>query len=416
MRVLLCGADGFLGRHIASALAARGHEVVRGVHRVRLPGDVPMDYRADTSTDIWLPRLARTDVVINAVGILRENLAGDFELVHQRAPAALFEACQQIGVSRVVQISALGTAETPYLTSKRRGDAALRTFMPEAGIVVRPGLVFGTDGASTRFFLMMASLPIHADARGAGEVQPVHVEDLSDLVIRLVEGASAPGGVVEAPGPTPLGYRDWMASYRAGLGLASALRLPVPSWVMSVTARLAGAIPGSLLGKDTWAMLRAGNVGDATRAAAILGRPLTPPQRFIAPDATETLRLRALAQWRRPFAIAVLALVWFASAVLSAGVYPDQSSLALLAPFGFSGTSAVAVLSLAIAADFAMGVLTIWHPGPRLWKSQLALIVGYSLLVASRLSTFLIHPFGPILKNLAVVALLIELWAEEKRA
>lgn len=90
---------------------------------------------------------------------------------------------------------------------------------------------------------MMASLPIQADVRGAGEVQPAHVDDLSDLVTRLVEGAPAPGGIVEAPGPTRLGYRDWMANYRAGLGLAPALCLPVPAWVMSMTARLAGALP-----------------------------------------------------------------------------------------------------------------------------------------------------------------------------
>lgn len=416
MRVLLCGADGFLGRHIAPALAARGHEVVRGVRRLRLPGDILMDYRADTSADAWLPRLAGIDAVINAVGILREQRAGDFDRVHHRSPAALFEACRRSGVRRAIQISALGTAETPYLASKRAGDAALREFLPEAGVVLRPGLVFGADGASTRFFLMLASLPIQADVRGAGEVQPVHVDDLAELVTRLVEGAPAPGGIVDAPGPARLGYRDWMASYRAGLGLAPALCLPVPAWAMSVTARLAGVLPGSLLSKDTWAMLRAGNVGDATRGAAILGRPLTPPQQFIAPDAAATLRLRALAQWRRPLAIAVLAFIWFASAVLSAGAYPVHSSLALLAPFGFSGTPAVAMLGLAIATDFVMGVLTVWRPGPRLWKSQLALIVGYSILVAWRLPAYLIHPFGPILKNLAVVTLLIELWAEEMRA
>lgn len=416
MRILLCGADGFLGRHIASALRARGHEVVRGVRRVRLPGDLLMDYRADFSADAWLPRLVGIDVVINAVGILRENRTGDFDLVHHRSPAALFEACRRREVGRVLQISALGTADTPYLTSKRAGDEALRRFMPEAGIVVRPGLVFGVDGASTRFFLMMASLPIQANVCGAGEVQPVHVDDLCDLVTRLAEGAPAPEGIVEAPGPTRLGYRGWMTSYRTGLGLAPALWLPVPAWVMSLTARLAGAIPNSLLSKDTWAMLRTGNVGDATRAAAVLGRALTPPERFIEPDVADTLRLRALAQWRRPFAIAVLAFLWFASAALSAGIYPIRSSLALLAPFGLSGVSAMAVLVLAIAADFTMGVLTVWRPGPRLWKSQLALVMAYSTLVAWRLPTFLIHPFGPILKNAAVVALLIGLWAEERRA
>lgn len=414
MKVLLCGADGFLGRHIAAALVARGHQVVRGVRRARLPGDVLIDYRIDTAAEIWEARMPGIDVAINAVGILRESRSGDFDLIHHRAPVALFEACRRAG-TRAIQISALGTTATAYLSSKRAADQALRSLLGEQGVVLRPGLVFGNDGDSTRFFLMMASLPVQGDLRGAGDVQPIHVDDVAALVVRVAEGARVAGGILEAPGPRRLGYREWMATYRDGLQLAPPVRIPLPAWAMAAAARLAGLVPGSLLTPDTWAMLRAGNIGDPGPAQALLGRRLTPPHRFVAADAAEWLRLRALAQWRRPLFIAVLGLIWLASALLSAGIFPVASSLALLAPFGLSGPAAMAVLALAIVADLSMAALTVWRPGRRLWQAQIALIVGYSLLVAWKLPMFLIHPFGPILKNLAVIVLLVELWAEERK-
>ncbi|MRR09732.1 NAD-dependent dehydratase, partial [bacterium] len=90
-------------------------------------------------------------------------------------------------------------------------------------------------------------------------------------------------------------------------------------------------------------------------------------------------------------------------------------SLALLAPFGLAGTPALALLYGASLLDMAMAVLTLLLPGRRLWLAQLALIAGYTALIAWKLPEFLLHPFGPVLKNLAVAALLLILYAEEEK-
>lgn len=413
MNVLICGADGFLGRHIATALAAHGHKVTRGVRRAREPGDVVVDYRADTTPAVWLPRLAGADIVINAVGILREAQAGDFEAIHQRTPAALFEACRVAGIRRVIQVSALGAADTAYLASKHAADAVLLRLLPEA-TVLRPGLVFGADGASSRFFLAVASLPVCVVAGGAGEVQPVHVDDVAEAVVRVAEGAHGAGGVLELAGPRRLGYRDWMGVYRRLLALPPAPALSIPAPVMAAAACLAGVFRASLLSAEAWSMLRAGNTGDPRAAQAVLGRALTPPEHFASAEMAQALRLRAFADWRRPLLRSVLALIWLITAMLSAGIHPLADSLALLAPFGLAGACAVATLAGATLLDLAMGVLTLARPGRRLWLAQLVLVAGYSALIAWRLPEFLTHPFGPVLKNLAVAALLILLWAEEE--
>lgn len=413
MRVLVCGADGFLGRHLATAFAERGHVVVRGVHHPRLAGDLAIDYRADSDAATWLPRLAGIDAVVNAIGILRELQPGDFAAIHHRAPAALFEACGRVGIARVVQISALGLVETPYLTSKRAADQALLEQVP-TGVVLRPGLVFGRDGASTAFFTMLASLPVIGELRGAGDVQPVHVDDVVAAVVAVVEGAVPASRIVDVPGPQRLSFRDWLGTYRRAMGLPPPIWLPIPAWLTNAAAVTLGQLPGVMLNRDTWAMLRAGNVGDTAPAEALLGRRLRRPAEFAPDTEGELLRHRALAAWRRPLTLLVLAFLWIASAILSAGVYPVADSLALLAPYGLHGAAAVTVLAGASALDLAMGILTLWRPGPRLWLAQLVLVSAYSLLIAVAWPGFLIHPFAPVLKNLAIMVLLVQLWAEER--
>ncbi|MBH9710507.1 DoxX-like family protein, partial [Burkholderia contaminans] len=50
-----------------------------------------------------------------------------------------------------------------------------------------------------------------------------------------------------------------------------------------------------------------------------------------------------------------------------------------------------------------------------LWAAQLALVLAYSAVIAVALPAFLWHPFGPLLKNAAVIALLFILLSEETR-
>src|SRR4051812_33365609 len=128
MLILLTGASGFIGLHLLAALRAAGH-VVTAAGRRQLPG-VPMvhaDFTRDTDAAVWMPRLKDVDVVINAVGILRETGQQSFEFTHARTPIALFEACAQSGVQRVIQISALGadSGTTGYFRSKHAADLHL---------------------------------------------------------------------------------------------------------------------------------------------------------------------------------------------------------------------------------------------------------------------------------------------------
>jgi uncharacterized protein YbjT (DUF2867 family) len=70
MRVLVTGATGFIGRHVAARLIATGHEVVacaRDTRRARtmFPGGTVLacDFNRDTTVSAWRPRLAGVDAV-----------------------------------------------------------------------------------------------------------------------------------------------------------------------------------------------------------------------------------------------------------------------------------------------------------------------------------------------------------------
>jgi hypothetical protein len=188
---------------------------------------------------------------------------------------------------------------------------------------------------------------------------------------------------------------------------------------MGLAKRLAAAasmLPGSLIDPTALSMLERGNTADAAPFSALLERPPRAPGRFVAAQARDGERASALLDVTLPLLRVSIALVWLWTAAVSFGLYPVAASLDLLHRTGVP--SAVAPLALYGAAtlDLAFGVLTLLLRGRArqwLWVAQAALIAGYTAIITVRLPEFWMHPFGPLSKNLPMLAALALLYLHE---
>ncbi|HEY0963493.1 MAG TPA: DoxX-like family protein [Pseudomonadales bacterium] len=111
----------------------------------------------------------------------------------------------------------------------------------------------------------------------------------------------------------------------------------------------------------------------------------------------------------------VLATIWLVTAALSFGVYPIEGSLQLVAGLGLPRQWSLQVVYAGAALDLVLGLLTLAWPVRALWLFQGAVIVTYSVLATLLVPEYWLHPFGPLLKNLAVLALLWLLYRHGNR-
>ncbi|MFL6692906.1 MAG: SDR family oxidoreductase [Ramlibacter sp.] len=429
MRVLLTGATGLIGGAILHALLHQGDDVLCAVRDPsRLAGrgphcaTMPVDLASVPAEDWWLPWLHGIDAVVNAVGILREQGGQTFDALHDKAPAALFRACARAGVRCVVQVSALGAdaqATTPYQRSKRAADEVLRS-LPLAGAVVQPSLVFHPHGASTGLFVTLASAPMLLfPKRGAMQVQPVHLDDVVAGVLAVLAAPLKPIATIAFVGPRPMMLRDYYGVLRRQLGLGPGpLVLAMPVALFRWGASIAGRLPGSALDPDTAHMLLQGNAAPSEGFERLLGRKPRDPVAFLSAKDGSTLRSQAVLGWAQPMLRVALALLWIWTAIVSFGLYPVADSYALLARVGLHGAIATAALYGAALLDLLLGVLTLRAPArwrAWVWLAQLALIAGYTVLITFFLPEYWLHPYGPISKNLPIMATLALLWALEPR-
>lgn len=428
MVILLTGASGFIGKHLAEALSAAGHTVVAASRHAAsrsaaVSRTVAADFTKDFSEADWLPRLDGVDAVINAVGIIREHGPQTFDAIHDRAPRALFAACVRAGVRRVIQISALGAdaqAQSRYHLSKKAADDFLAG-LPLASVIIQPSLVYGPDGTSARLFNLLASLPVIAlPGSGSQQIQPVHIGDLVDAVLAIL-GRDLPHGTrLVVAGPHAMSLREFLARLRAAMHLGRAHFLPVPHPLVRLGAVLGQRLPGALLDPETLQMLERGNVAsreDNARLQAILGRPPRPVAHFIPASHAQAVRANAQLDWLLAVLRISIALVWIVTGIVSLGLYPVEDSYALLARVGITGMLAPVMLYGAAVLDLAFGI-AIFALKRRywLWLAQLAVILFYTAIITWKLPEFWLHPYGPLLKNLPMLAaiwLLLE-WEKPK--
>ena len=128
------GGSGFVGRYVVKRLAAIGY-VVRVA--VRYPeaalflktmgavGQIVPLAASVTDEASAIRAIEGSEVVVNTVGILAENRAGDFQRIQGDGPGRLARIAAASGVSRLVHLSALGAdakSDSLYARSKAAGE------------------------------------------------------------------------------------------------------------------------------------------------------------------------------------------------------------------------------------------------------------------------------------------------------
>jgi len=231
MKIAITGGTGFVGRHLARALAAEGHEVVliaRGVDRrdpelASLPG-VRLAVATVADEEALAAAFAGCEAVAHCAGINRELGAQTYEHVHRGGTAAVTRAARRAGVRRIVLLSFLRARPrcgSPYHESKWDAEELVRA----SGLdytVVKAGVIYGRGDHlldhlshslhTTTLFGLVGLAPV--------EIAPVAVEDLV-AILRAALAGNEPGllrKTVAVVGPERLSLREVVSRVGEAVG------------------------------------------------------------------------------------------------------------------------------------------------------------------------------------------------------
>ena len=244
--VTIFGGSGFVGRYIARRLAKEGWRVrvaVRNVNEamfVRPYGAVGQvepvfcNIRDDASVAAVTQG---ADAVVNCVGVLDEVGQNTFDAVQADVPARIARIAAEMGVARMVHISAIGAnadSASEYARTKALGEAGVLKHMPDA-VILRPSIIFGPeDQFFNRFAGMSRFGPILPVVGADTRFQPVYVDDVAAAAVMGVLGTAQPG-VYELGGPDVHSFRELM-QMMLGIIRRRRLIINIPFWAARLMA------------------------------------------------------------------------------------------------------------------------------------------------------------------------------------
>jgi uncharacterized protein (TIGR01777 family) len=240
VKVTILGASGFIGRHLADALRARGDDVIAGSARdvaaaaslcsgsdavVNLAG-APIAARRWTAAykdEIWSSRVAKTHELIECLGALSER-----PLIYVGASAVGYYGAQDDEVC--VESSPPGSDFLGRLCVAWE-EAAFRA--REIGMrvaIVRSGLVLGSDGGALGKMLPPFRLGMGGIVgTGAQWWSWVHVDDDVGVFMLALDGAE---GALNATAPNPVRNHDFTRAL--GHALHRPTPFPVPQFALEM--------------------------------------------------------------------------------------------------------------------------------------------------------------------------------------
>jgi uncharacterized protein YbjT (DUF2867 family) len=210
---MVTGAFSFTGKYLTARLLAQG----RQVHTLTNHPENPHPFGSQVMVFPYhFDDSAALVKSLEGVGTFYISYWIRFSyrrMTHEQAvenTQKLFRAAKEAGVRRVVYISISNPSEgspLPYFSGKARLEHALM----DSGLsyaILRPTVLFGPEGILLNNIAWLARrFPVFA-VPGAGDyqLQPIFVEDLADLMVRV--GQQQEPVVMDAVGPETYRFED----------------------------------------------------------------------------------------------------------------------------------------------------------------------------------------------------------------
>ena len=271
--ILIFGGTGFLGRYIVKHLAQTGatiNIITRNPNDALYlktsgsVGQINLIKGSINDHDLITQWAAKSNIIINAVGILHEKHSQDFINTHAKFPEFLGELAAENNIEKLIHISALGVdknTQSKYAVTKLQGELALHHKFPKATIL-RPSVVFGfEDQFFNRFAKLLKLLPIIGVVfSGKTKLQPVYVNDVAKAIYRIATSETAcHGQIYELGGPDIFSLKEIIDFIAKNIAKKYYL-LKLPVFIAHILAIIFELFPNPILTRDQIRLLKTDNV------------------------------------------------------------------------------------------------------------------------------------------------------------
>jgi nucleoside-diphosphate-sugar epimerase len=248
-QVVITGASGYIGRYLVAGVRARGWRVAAATRRRPVMGDID-----------WIPYALEDEVraeMFPAAAIVVHLAANNALASHADEQRELLAAQRLLVVAQerrlrfifVSSQTARPDAPTAYGRVKWRIEQEVRA---GGGLIIRPGLVYGgvPEGVFGQLCLLVRGSRFLPALLPSPRVQPIHVMDLTEGILRIVEHDDLPSGEYNFADPKPMAFTHVLRTIAIARVRHFRVYVPLPVAVVRFAMKMANRWFGSAFDLD----------------------------------------------------------------------------------------------------------------------------------------------------------------------
>jgi uncharacterized protein YbjT (DUF2867 family) len=228
MKVLLTGANGYIGQRLLPLLVEAGHEVVamvRSASRLTIPDHCQNHVQIVEGDLLHFESVGKIPDDVEVAYYLVHSMTqseghlGDMEV---KAAKNFLQLIEATSIRQVIYLSGLISDETlsPHLQSRKQVEGVLRSgSIPVT--TLRAGIILGSGSASFEIMRdLVEKLPIMIAPRWVqNKCQPIGVRDVLEYLISAVGHPDCLGDSFDIGGPDVMSYHDMLMRFAKVRGL-----------------------------------------------------------------------------------------------------------------------------------------------------------------------------------------------------
>jgi nucleoside-diphosphate-sugar epimerase len=168
---------------------------------------------------VYAPYLSSTDTVLHLAAVTGKAKPEDYFDVNARGTEVLLTQCEKAGVRNFLNVSTIAVkfkdiSRYYYALSKLQAEEAVK----KSGLhylIVRPTIVVGKQSPIWNNFFKLAAAPVTLlFGDGKVNIQPIYIEDLTDLFLTIIRENIFSYETIELGGPEVITIEDFIARIR----------------------------------------------------------------------------------------------------------------------------------------------------------------------------------------------------------
>ena len=270
--IAIFGAGGFLGKHLMRQLTKLDYRIKVATRNPYLkgylkplgsPGQIELFKTNIFDLEKVKQVIKNCDLVINLVGILYETRKQKFDHIHSQFPYFLSNLCHEMGIKKLVHVSALGVKEkhiSKYIQSKFQGEKNIQTNF-KSSVILRPSIIFGPEDKFMNTFASLAQFSPVLPLIGGGKTKfaPIYVADVAKAIVKALELNNSEPKIYELGGPENYSFKELMEILLKEIKKKRFL-IPIPFGFAKFQSYFLQMLPNPLLTPDQVELLKHHNI------------------------------------------------------------------------------------------------------------------------------------------------------------